>query len=70
MLEVLSDGAPHTKRELHSCLRDELAPLRNIAVHLTALNKKLRRHEQEIVCISGQLSGVRYMWVRQVLYGE
>lgn len=52
MLEVLSDGRPHTKEELHACLADELGPLRNICAHITGIRKQLQRRGEDIECIA------------------
>lgn len=50
ILEILSDGLPHTRFELHKCLNDELSPVRNIRPHLTAIRKKIRPHGEDILC--------------------
>lgn len=70
MLQVLSDGKPHTKEELHACLHDDLGNMSNIRAHLTAINKQLRQSEQEIVCISIGSLAVRYRWVKLLVYSE
>lgn len=41
MLEVLSDGLPHTREELHACLFDELGAMKNISKYLTMMRKYL-----------------------------
>lgn len=63
MLEVLSDGLPHTPLELHACLDDELGPVRNIRAHLTAIRKKLLTKGQTIVGYY-HLGKVHYRHVR------
>ena len=50
MLDVLADGLPHTREELHACLPDELGPLGNIRRHLVAIRKVLRPKGHDIVC--------------------
>ncbi len=50
MLAVLSDGMPHTKKELHACLDDELSALDAIRKHITNLRMALRPAGQDIVC--------------------
>lgn len=65
MLNVLSDGKPHTKRELHACLNDDLSPLCNVYAHIKAINDKLKVHEQRVIAESN-----RYRWVRLVVYSE
>ena len=49
MMEVFKDGLPHDRFELHGCLNDELGAKSNIAVHLTALRKKLNPHGKSIL---------------------
>jgi DNA-binding CsgD family transcriptional regulator len=48
MLDVLSDGKPHTPQELQACLWDEQGPLSTVRVHLTCLRKKLRPRGQDV----------------------
>lgn len=50
MVELLSDGLPHTRQELHACLSDELGPLSNIRAHLSIMRKKLRTIGEDILC--------------------
>lgn len=50
MLAMLSDGKPHSRRELHSCLWDEAGPLSNIKQHISLIRAKLRPLGEEIVC--------------------
>lgn len=64
ILRLLSDGMPHTKEEVHSCLSDELGPLKNISVQLSNLRKKLRPMGQDVVCYFWKGTSVRY---RQVI---
>lgn len=63
MLEVLSDGLPHTRDELFACLYEQDAPIRNIGPHLAALRKKLASQGQTIVC--EQLSDARGLMTRR-----
>ena len=65
MLEVLSDGKPHTKRELHACLNDNLSPLCNVYAHIKAINDKLKQHEQRVIA-----ENCHYRWVRILVYNE
>ncbi len=51
MLDVLSDGCPHSRLELHGCLRDELGDIGNIKVHLSNLRKRLRLISEDVVCV-------------------
>lgn len=52
MLNILSDGLPHSREELHACLNDDLGELSNIQPHISLLRKSLRRHGQEIECVN------------------
>lgn len=51
LLHTLSDGLPHTRRELHRCLPDDLGALSNIKVHLSAMRKLLRPRGEDILCV-------------------
>lgn len=50
MRELLADGQPHTRAELHACLWDEEGPMKNIQPHITFLRKTLRPKGEEILC--------------------
>lgn len=50
MLRLLSDGLPHTRQELHSCLNDDLGALSNIRAHISSIRQTLRRRGEDIVC--------------------
>ena len=50
IVDLLSDGLPHTRKEVHACLWDELSPLSNIKAHITAIRKKIRPLGQDIIC--------------------
>lgn len=64
MLEVLSDGMPHTREELHACLWDEQGALSNIKAHITAIRAKLRPIGEDILCEVGYKLQFRYRHVR------
>lgn len=49
MLEVLSDGLPHSRKELHACLYDELSRISSIRYHLSNIRKKLPDGET-VIC--------------------
>jgi predicted Zn-ribbon and HTH transcriptional regulator len=66
IIEVLSDGLPHTKEELHTCLYADDGDLDNIKPHLTALRKILRRKGEDIVCIWKGKFERGYMHVRLI----
>jgi DNA-binding CsgD family transcriptional regulator len=50
MLQVLSDGLPHTPQELHSCLWDDQGEVANIRRHIYEMRQKLRPKGHDIVC--------------------
>lgn len=50
ILAMLNDGLPHSRREIHGCLVDELGALANIRVHICHLRKMLRPMGHEIIC--------------------
>ena len=41
MLNVLSDGKPHTPEDLHKCLADDMGEINNICRHITTLKRDL-----------------------------
>ncbi len=51
MLEVLSDGRPHPKSDLHACLPDQEGDASNIKVHLSHMRVKLRPMGKDILCV-------------------
>jgi hypothetical protein len=42
MMDLLSDGMPHSLQEMHGCLHDELGPISNIYMHVLMIRKRLR----------------------------
>lgn len=50
MLEILADGMPHTRQELHGCLNDELGALANIKPHIHLIRKKLIPIGETLIC--------------------
>lgn len=53
IIKMLADGMPHTRKELKTCLDDELAELGAVNFHVSILRKKLRPIGQDIVCELG-----------------
>lgn len=51
ILDVLSDGRPHTCGDLHSCLDDDLAGPAAVRMHICRLRKRLRARRQDIVSV-------------------
>lgn len=64
MMDVLGDGLPHTAKELHACLMDELGPVRNITTHLSNIRKKLARHGQGVAMMENGNARTVYRLVR------
>ena len=62
MLEILSDGLPHTKDELHKCCGP--SGLWAVPNHVSSLRKKLNRRGQDIVCRKVQNGPMCYQHVR------
>lgn len=50
ILDLLSDGMPHLRKEIHECLWDEQGALGNIRPHISAIRKVLRPKGEDIVC--------------------
>ena len=65
MLKILSDGYPHTRQELHTCLDDELGALGNIKIHISILRKTLRPQGEDIVCEWGN-KAITYRHIRMI----
>lgn len=51
MLALLADGLPHSRKELHACLVDELGAIENIRPHITHLRKLVRTLDMDILCV-------------------
>ena len=66
ILQVLSDGLPHSKKELIPCLSDELSIKPNAAVrqHISNLRKILKLRGETIVCELGYHGQIFYRHVR------
>ena len=66
MMEVLRDGMPHDREELHACLDDNLSALTAIQPHLTYIRKVIRIRGEDVLCV---LHGrrIKYQHVR-VMY--
>ena len=52
MYDLLSDGKPHSIKELLGCLWDELSGTGSVAVHLCRLRKKLRPKGKDVRAIT------------------
>lgn len=62
MVQVLIDGLPHRREELHGCLLDRLGPLSNIKSNISKIRKQAHILNLEIVCTLAQ----RTVWYRLV----
>ena len=63
MLKLLSDGLPHKRQELHSCLEDELSQLDAIQPHLSRIRHRIRAVGEDIICVLHQRT-IAYQHVR------
>jgi DNA-binding response OmpR family regulator len=48
---MLSDGLPHTRKELRTVLWDPMADLITVNVHVSAIRKKLKDVGEDVVCV-------------------
>jgi hypothetical protein len=64
MYQILSDGLPHKKRELHGCLYDDMGALRNIQTHISLMRRQLRPLGMDILCELVNTRCVCYRLVR------
>jgi len=65
LFQMFSDGEPHTKAELITCLNDELADCHAMQLHLTRMRPKIR--EQGLLVVTQYISGrVHYRMVRAI----
>lgn len=64
MLDILKDGAGHTRDELHACLYDEQGIGKNVHSHLTELRRRLKRRGEDVICELGTDRVFRYRLVR------
>jgi hypothetical protein len=65
MIDVLSDGMPHTREELHKCLWDEEGALGNIKMHISLIRKVLQPVGQDIVCCLVR-GTIQYRHIRRI----
>lgn len=49
MLQLLSDGMPHSRAEVHACLPDELGARTNIYPHLSGIRRQLKEIGEAIL---------------------
>jgi hypothetical protein len=51
IIDLLSDGRPHDREELITCIKDEFATRKDLNQHLTAIRKKIQPAGHDIVCV-------------------
>lgn len=61
--DLLSDGLPHSRQELHSCLWDEQSSMKVIKFHLWGLRKLLKPLGMAILCELIYKYAIRYRLV-------
>lgn len=65
MLDILADGEPHSRKELHACLPDELQALRMVADNIARIRKYLKTIDQNVLCVvTGTKLGLCYQRVK------
>lgn len=63
MLQILSDGKPHRREELHSCCGPSSIGV--VGVTVCSIRKKLRGRGEDVVCVNrGDRNGFAYQHVR------
>lgn len=50
ILAMLSDGYPHTYKELHTCLCDDQGTATNLTRHICNIRQYLRPKGEDIIC--------------------
>jgi len=50
MLDILDDGLPHTRLELHACLPDPESALSSIQRHIAVIRKLIRPVGHDLIC--------------------
>lgn len=60
--DMLCDGLPHSRKEIHTCLPDELSQITAIQAHITMLRKKLPPGQAILVEVKSR--SVHYRLVR------
>lgn len=52
ILDLLRDGRPHHRKEVHACLEDDLSDISAIYPHMTRLRNKLQPSGQDILAVT------------------
>lgn len=50
ILDILSDGMPHHRSELHRCLNDDMSSTKVLRGHIYLLREKLLKRGENILC--------------------
>lgn len=50
ILELLSDGMPHKRCELRTCLPDDMGSNKNLGPHIKAVRRYVESQGEEIIC--------------------
>jgi hypothetical protein len=69
IMDLLSDGKPHTAKEMHKLLDDDLADISGVRVHICELRKVLHKQGMSIrteVHINGECRVASYCLVRRL----
>jgi len=62
LVDMLSDGKPHSRRELLTCIDDDQAVFSNLRWHLCSVRKKVKPLGEDILFISGNFqSGYQHV---------
>ena len=64
IIDMLSDGKPHSRKELKRCLPDELAELKTVNVHIAHIRLKLRPLGEDIICEMGPMNHLGFRHIR------
>jgi len=62
LVKMLSDGKPHSRRELLTCIDDDQAEFSNLRSHICSVRKKVKPLGEDIMFVSGNcVSGYRHV---------
>lgn len=68
LMERLGDGQEHLPESMMDCLGDELQDVKNMAVYIFRLNKKIRPKGLEVLAVSrGKYKTSKYKLVRLIV---
>lgn len=64
IIDLLSDGLPHHRKELMALLNDDRAEYKTLSVHIFRMRQKLRPHGQDITTEVGRGYKIMFRHVR------